>query len=94
MYILNISSAIKKDDSQWIKTWDFIFENYYKQIGFFKESSYYSMKRLKRKDLSLLTTKLIEKIADRNNAEEHYQTFLRNKNTKLVKQSKIVTQQP
>ena len=52
------------------------------------------MKRLKRKDLSLLTTKLIGKIADRNNAEEHYQTFLRNKNTKLVKQSKIVTQQP
>ena len=94
MYILNISSVIKKDNSQWIQTWDFIFEKYYKKIGFFKESSYYSMKRLKRKDLSLLTTKLIEKIADRNNAEEHYQTFLRNKNTKLVKQSKIVTQQP
>ena len=33
---------------------DFIFEKYYKQIGFSKEGSYYSMKRLKRKDLLLL----------------------------------------
>ena len=40
---------------------DFIFENYYKQIGFVKESSYYSRKCLKRKDLLLLASKLIEK---------------------------------
>ena len=40
---------------------DFIFENCYKQIGFVKESSYYSMKHLKGKDLLLLATKLIEK---------------------------------
>ena len=85
MYILNISSAIKKDDSQWIKTWDFIFENYYKQIGFVKESSYYSMKRLKRKDLSLLETKLIEKIADLNNAEEHYQIIFKKEKHKISK---------
>ena len=28
---------------------DFIFENYCKIIGFFKENSYYSMKRLKKR---------------------------------------------
>ena len=37
---------------------DFIFENYYKRIGFSKESSYCSMKRLK-KYLLLLANKLI-----------------------------------
>ena len=30
---------------------DFIFENYYKQIRFSKENSYYSMKHQKKKDL-------------------------------------------
>ena len=40
---------------------DFIFENYYKRSGFSKENSYYSMKRLKRKDLLLLAKKLSEK---------------------------------
>ena len=54
-------------------TIDFLFENYYKGIGFVKESSYYSMKRLKRKDLLLLATKLIKKIAYPCNAKEHYQ---------------------
>ena len=29
---------------------DFIFKNYYKIIGFSKESSYYSIKRLKKKE--------------------------------------------
>ena len=28
------------------------------------------------------------------NAKEHYQSFIRKKNTKSVKQSKIITQQP
>ena len=28
---------------------DFIFENYYKRIGFSKENCYYSMKHLKKK---------------------------------------------
>ena len=46
-----------------------IFENYYKRIGFAKERSYYSSKRLKRKDLLLLATKLIEKIPDPHNAK-------------------------
>ena len=39
---------------------DFIFENYYKRIGIVKEKSHYSMKRLKKKDLLLLETKLIK----------------------------------
>ena len=42
------------------ETKDFIFENYYKRIGFSKESSCFSIKRLK-KDLMLLSNKLIEK---------------------------------
>ena len=49
----------------------------------------------KKKDL-LLANKLvlIEKIPDPCNAQEQYQLFTRNKNTKSVKQSKIITYQP
>ena len=46
MYILNIGKAKKKMSINEIKY--FIFENYYKRIGFSKESSC-SMKRLKKK---------------------------------------------
>ena len=67
---------------------DFIFENYYKQNGFSKESSYYSTKRLKKKDLLLLTNKLIEKVPDPGSAKEHYKSFLRKKNRKSVKHQK------
>ena len=42
----------------------------------------------------LLANKLIEKIPDPRNAEEHYQSFLRKKNRKSVKQSEIITYQP
>ena len=73
---------------------DFIFENYYERIRFSKENSYYLMKRLKRKYLLLLAQKVIEKISDSHNAKEHYQSFIRKKNTKSVKQSKIITYQP
>ena len=48
------------------------------------------MKRLKRKDLLLLPIRLIEKLPDPCNAKEHCQYFLRTKNTKSVKQSKIL----
>ena len=44
MYTLNIARAIKKKTVNQLR--DFIFENYYKRIV--KESSYYSMKRLKK----------------------------------------------
>ena len=40
---------------------DFIFENYYKRIGFSNENSYYSMKSLKKEYLFLLTKTLREK---------------------------------
>ena len=42
----------------------------------------------------LLANTLIEKIPDPCNGKEHYQSFIRNKNTKSVKQSKITTQKP
>ena len=47
MYILNIARAIKKMSVNEIR--DFIFKNYYMKIGFSKENSYYSMKRLKKR---------------------------------------------
>ena len=47
MYILNIAKAIKKISINEIK--DFIFENYYKRTGFSKESSYYLIKRSKKR---------------------------------------------
>ena len=55
----------------------FLFEKYYKRIGFSKENSYYSIKRVKKKkDLFLLANKLIEKIPDPHNAKEHYPPFI------------------
>ena len=42
MYILNIPRAIKKMSVNEMR--DFISANYYKQIGFSKERSYYSVK--------------------------------------------------
>ena len=41
----------------------------------------------------MLATKLIEIIADPCNAKEHYQSVLKKKNTKSVKQLKIITMQ-
>ena len=61
-------------------------ESYYERIGFIKESSYYSMKRLKRKDLLLLATNLIEEIPDPRNAKKYFHSFIRKANVKLVKQ--------
>ena len=42
----------------------------------------------------MFANKLIEQIPDSFNAKEHYQSFIRKKNTKSVKQSKIITQKP
>ena len=52
------------------------------------------MKRLKRKALLLLATKLIEKTPDPHNGKEQYRSFIRKKNAKPVKQSKTITQEP
>ena len=40
-----------------------------------------------------LGNKLIEKIPDPRNAKEHYQSFIRKKNTKSVNQSEVITYQ-
>ena len=42
----------------------------------------------------LLVNRLIEKIPDPRNAKEHYQSFIRKKNSKSVRQSEITTDQP
>ena len=61
----------------------FIFKNYYKEIEFSKKKKLLFNEMLeKKKDLLLLANKLIEKIPDSRNAKEHYQSFLRKKNTK------------
>ena len=69
----------KKDDSQWTQRlylWKLL-----KQIGFIKQSSYNSIKRLKRKDLLLLAIKLAEKIADPSNSKEYYNPYVKRKKT-------------
>ena len=64
---------------------DFIFENYYKEIGFSKKNSYNSMKHLTKKDLFSLANKLIKNIPDLCNAKECYQSFEIMKNKKISK---------
>ena len=51
------------------------------------------MKRLKKK-LLFLANNLIEKVSNRHNDKEHYQSFIRMKSRKSVKQSEIITYQP
>ena len=46
-----------------------------------------------KKDLLLLATKLAEEIVNPRNAKEHYQSFIRKKDAKLVKKKRI-TQKP
>ena len=92
MYTLNIVKAIKK--MSFNNNRDFIFENYCERIGFSQEESYYSMKRLKTKDLLLLANKLMEKVPDPCNAKEHYESVLRKKNRKSVKKSEIIIDKP
>ena len=84
MYTLNIIKAIKNISVNKIR--DVIFENYCKQIGSSNESRYYSMKCLKKRDLLLLGNKLIENTPDPSNVKKHYESFLRKKIRKSVKQ--------
>ena len=58
MYILNIRSVTKMTLKE-LKV--FIFENYYRQNGFSKENSYYSMKHQKKKDFPVFANKLMKK---------------------------------
>ena len=85
MYILNIASAIKKMTVN--ELLDFIFENYY-WICKRKRSLFYKLL-----DLQLFVTKVTEKILDPSNANKYYNSYLKKKNTKSVKQSKITTHQ-
>ena len=73
MYSLKIAGALKQMSVNEIR--DVIFENFYKQVGVSKEDCYYSIKRLKKKELLLLGHKLIGKILDPHNTKEHYQSF-------------------
>ena len=64
---------------------DFTYENYYKQIGLsFIETLE------KKKDLLLLANKLIEKVPDPRNAKQYFESVLRKKKRKSVKQSEIL----
>ena len=69
---------------------EIIFENYYKEIGLLKKEVIIQWNSWK-KDLLLLVNKSIEKTADLCNAKEHYESFIRQKNKKSVKQSDIIT---
>ena len=84
MYVLDVTKAIKSMLINEIK--DFIFKNYYKQIGFSKIISYNSLKRLNKKDLLLHANKLMKNIPDPRNAKEHYQLFTIKQNRKSVRQ--------
>ena len=46
MYILTILGALKRMAVKELK--NFIFQNYYRQIGFTKENSYHSVKHQKK----------------------------------------------
>ena len=60
--------------------------NELREFIFAKENSYYSMKHQNKNDLRLFATKLTEKVPDPTNTKEYYNSYLKRKNTKLVKQ--------
>ena len=68
---------------------NFIYENYYRQVWFPKESNHYSIKYQRKKDLLWLAIKLTVKIPDATNAKLNYQFYVKRENTKLVGQSEI-----
>ena len=49
MYIFNIENTIRNDGgNEGLR--EFMFENYYNQIGITKKDSYYSLKKAKKKN--------------------------------------------
>ena len=52
------------------------------------------MKSSNKKDLLLISNKLIKIIPDPRDAKEHYKSFIIKENRKSVKQSEITTYQP
>ena len=68
-----------------------------KELDLLKKAVIIQWNITKKKDLlqTIVCKKLTEKkIPDCRDTKEHYQSLLRKKNTKLVKQSKMITQQP
>ena len=64
---------------------NFIFENYYKRIGFIKQITYYSKQRL-RKRFDIACTEINRKRADPNNVKEYYYSYLKkHKTSKTIK---------
>ena len=49
---------------------------------------------LEKKYSLLLANKLIEKVPDPHNVKEHYESILRKKSRKSVRQSETITYQP
>ena len=90
MDTLNITKAIKKMSVNKIR--DFILENYYKQIGFSKETDY-SVKRLEKR-IIVACEEINRKISDPLNAKKHYQSFIRKEKIKSIKHWEIITYQP
>ena len=62
---------------------EFIFEDYYKQIGFIEKDSYYLLGRVKRKYLLLFANNLTKNIPDPTT--EHYELFFRHNDKKFPK---------
>ena len=60
MHIRNIENAIRKSSVKDLR--EFIFENYFKQIGFTKEDSYFSLTNWKETFI-LFVTRLTKKIS-------------------------------
>ena len=63
---------------------EFLFENYYKWLGFTKKDSYYSLKKKMKQDLVLFTAILIEKTSDFIKAKEQYDLFSKRKVKKVA----------
>ena len=91
MYTLNIAGAIKKRNFNEIR--DLSLKIIINDLHVLKKTVIIQWNTYK-KELLLLSNKLIGKIPDPRNAKEHYQSFLKKKSRKSVKQSEIITYQP
>ena len=72
---------------------DFLFENYYKRIGFSKYTIIIKWNTWKKRFI-VAFKQINEKIVDPRNAKEYHQSFIRKKNIKSVKMSERITYQP
>ena len=64
------------------------------ELDFLKKAVIIPWNSLQKIYFLLLANKLIEKVPDPRKAKEHYQSFIRKKNRKSVKQSEMITYQP